>query len=140
MSQGLLIVRPHLQTGISRSHDCNKMFQVLQTLTFAWNNSTDALATGSSANQHSDVSVKLFESDTRVIERARLRVRSTWVSGDSSPLHTDFKPVVILSVKRVRCPVKSDFRSTQVTSTQRTQLTVVEKVICIDHKAFSHWD
>ena len=37
MSQGFLIVRSH--RGISRSHDCEKMFQVLQTLAFAWNNS-----------------------------------------------------------------------------------------------------
>ena len=35
MFQGLLIVRSRLQTGVSRSHDCEKMFQVLQTLTFA---------------------------------------------------------------------------------------------------------
>ena len=64
--QGSLIVRSHLQTGISRSHDCKKVFQVFfQTLTFAWNNSTEAFATGSSASQHSDVTVRLFGRDTR---------------------------------------------------------------------------
>ena len=94
MFQGLLIVRPHLQTGISRSHDCKKMFQIFQTLTVAWNNSTNAVATGSSASQHSDVTVRLFESDTRGIERARLRVHSTWVSGNSTRLHADFTPIV----------------------------------------------
>ena len=35
MFQGLLIIRSHLQRVISRSHDCEKMFQVFQTLTFA---------------------------------------------------------------------------------------------------------
>ena len=54
MSQGFLI-RSHLQRGTTRSHDCEKMFQVFQTLTFAWNNSTEAFASGSSASQHSDV-------------------------------------------------------------------------------------
>ena len=49
--------------GISRSHDCEKMFQVLQTLTFAWNNSTKAFSSGSSASQHSDVTVRFLESD-----------------------------------------------------------------------------
>ena len=77
MFQGLLIIRSQLQRGISRSHDCEKMFQVFQTLTFAANNSTEAFATGSSASLHSDVTVRFFESDTRVIERARLRAHST---------------------------------------------------------------
>ena len=93
-------------------------FQVLQTLTFAWNNSTGAFAMESSASQHSDVTVRLFESDTRVIERARLRVHSTWVSGNSTRHHADFTPVVTLSVTvalvskfLLRCPGKSDFRS-----------------------------
>ena len=98
MFQGLLIVRSYLQTRISRSHDCNKMFQVLKTLTFAWNNSTEAFATGSSASQHSDVTVRLFERDTRVIERARLRVHSTRVSGNFTRLHADFTSFVTLSV------------------------------------------
>ena len=129
MFQGLLIVRSHLQTWISRSHDCKKMFQVLQTLTFAWNNSTDAFAMGSSASQHSDVTVRLFESDIRVIERARLRVHSTWVSGNSTRLHADFKPVVILSVTvglvskfLLRFPGKSDFckYNTSCTRNSRT--------------------
>ena len=44
MSQGRLIIRSHLQRWISRTHDCEKMFQVLQTLTFAWNNSTGSFA------------------------------------------------------------------------------------------------
>ena len=74
------------------------MFQVFQTLTFTWNNSTEAFTTGSSANQLRDVSVRLFESDTLVIECARLEVRSTWVSGNSTRLHADFTTVVILSV------------------------------------------
>ena len=78
---------PHfrfLQRGISRSHECEKMFQVLQTLTFAWNNSTTTFALGSSASEHSDVTIRFFESDTRVIERAGFRVHSTWVSGNST--------------------------------------------------------
>ena len=95
------------------SHHCKKMFQVFQTLTFARYNSTEAFATGTSASQHSDVTVRLFESDTRVIERARLRVHSTWVSGNSIRLHADFTLVVILSVTvrlvskfLLRCPGK----------------------------------
>ena len=107
------------------------MFQVLQTLTFAWNNSTEAFATGSSASQHSDVTVRLFESDTRAVGRARLTVHSTWVPGNSTLLHADFTTVVILSVTvdflsmfLLRSPGKSDFRSGQVTSTQCTQLTL----------------
>ena len=113
MFQGLLIVRYQLQTWISRSHHCEKMFQLLQTLTFAWNNSTEAFATESSASQHSDVFVRLFESDTRVIKRARLGVHSTWVSGNFTRLHADFTTVVILSVTvdlvsmfLLRCPGK----------------------------------
>ena len=105
------------------------MFQVLQL--HAWNNSIEAFATGSSASQHSDVTVRLFESDTRVVERARLRVHSALVSGKSTRLHADFTTIVILNVTvrlvsmlLVRCPGKSDFRSRQVTSTQRTQLTL----------------
>ena len=84
MSQGLLIIRSHLQRGVSRSHECEKLFQVLQTLTFARNNSTKAFASGSSASQHSDETVRFFESDTREIERAGLRVHSTWVSGNAT--------------------------------------------------------
>ena len=110
---------------------CKKMFQVFQTLTFAWNNATEAFATGSSASQHSDVTARLFESDTRVIERARLGVHSTWVSGNSTRLHSDFITVVMLSVTveivsmcLFRCPGKSDLRSRQVTSTQCTQVTL----------------
>ena len=80
MLQGLFIIRSHVQRGISRSHDCGKMFQVLQTLTLARCNSTEAFATGSSASQHSDVTVRLFERDTRVIECAGFRVHSTWTS------------------------------------------------------------
>ena len=125
-----LIVRSRLQTKISRSHDCKKMFQVLQTLTFAWNNSTEAFATGSSASQHSGVTVRLFESDTREVELARRRVHSTWVPGNSTRHHADFTTVVILSVTvdflsmfLLKSPGKSDFRSRQVTSTQCTQLT-----------------
>ena len=150
MLQGLLIVRPHSQTGISRSHDCKNMFQVYQTLTFAWNNSTAAFATGSSASQHGDVTVRLFESDTRVIERARLRVHSTWVSGHSTRLHADFTPFVILRVTvdlvskfLLRCPGKSDFRGRQVTGTQCTQFTVdwtsrfmVQKVMALISQLF----
>ena len=64
------------------------MLQVFQTLTFAWNNSTKAFATGSSANQHSDVTVRFFESDTPVIERA----------GNSPQLDADFRTVVTLYV------------------------------------------
>ena len=131
MFRGLLIARSHMQTRISRSHDCKNMFQVQQTLTCTWNNSTEAFATGSSACQRSDVIVRLFESDTRVFERARLRVHSTWVPGNSTRLHADFTLVVILSVTvrfvskfLLRCLGKSDFRSRQVNSTQRTQLTL----------------
>ena len=50
MFQDLLIVRSLLQRGIFRSHDCEKMFQILQTLTYVWYNSTEAFASGSSAN------------------------------------------------------------------------------------------
>ena len=98
MFQSLLIVRSHLQTGISRAHDCKKMFHVFQTLTFAWNNSTKAFASGSSVSQHSDGTVGFFESDTREIERGRLGVHSTWLSGNSARLHADFTTVVMLSV------------------------------------------
>ena len=115
------------------------MFQILQTLTFAWNNSTEALATGSSARQHSDVTVRLDESDSRVIERARLRVHSTWVSGNSTRLHADFTTVAILSVTvdlvsmfLFRCSGKSDFRSRQVTSTQCMQLTLERLDLALD--------
>ena len=55
-------------------------------------------ATEPSEYQHGDVTVRLFESDTRVIERARLGVHSTWVCGNSSRLHADFTTFVILSV------------------------------------------
>ena len=155
VSQGLLIVRSRLQRGISRSHDCEKMFQVFQTLTSAWNNSTKAFASGSSASGHSDVSVRFFESDTRVLERAGFRVHSTWVSGNSTRLHADFTPVVILSVSvrlvskfLFRCPGKSDFRSRQVTSTQCTQFTLERLDLAfhggqcdgIDLTTFSHSD
>ena len=105
-----------------------KCSQVFQTLTFARYNSTEAFATGSSASQHSDVTVRFLESDTRVIARARLRVHSTWVSGNCTRFHSDFTPVVILSVtvrlmsKFLRCPGKCEFRRRQVTSTQCTQL------------------
>ena len=152
--QGLLVVRFHLQTGMSRSHDCKKMFRVLQTLTFAWNNSTDSIRNGVlSPVRHSDVTVRLFESDTRAIERAGFRVHSTWVSDNSTRLHADFTPVVILSVTvrllsnfLLRCPGKSDFRSRQVTSTQCTQLTLERldlalhggKCDGIDLTTFSH--
>ena len=115
---------------VSRSHNCKNML-VFQTLTFPWNNSTEAFATGSSASQHSDVTVRLFESDARVIERARLRVHSTWVSGNSTRLHADCAPVVILSVTvdlvsmfLLSCPGQSDFSSRQETSAQCTQLTL----------------
>ena len=118
-------------TRDSRSHVCEKMFQVFQTLTFAWNNSTEAFASGSSASQHSDVTVRFFESDTLIIERARLRVHSTWMSGNSTRHLADFTTIVILGVTvrlvsmfLFRCPGKSDFRSRQVTSTQCTQLTL----------------
>ena len=128
MFQGLLIARSRLQTRISRSHDCGKMFQVFQTLTFAWNNSTEAFASWSSASPHSDVTVRFLQSDTRAIERASRRVHSTWVSGDSTRLHADFTMVVTPSVTvdfvsmfLLRCPGKSDFRSRQVGSTQCTQ-------------------
>ena len=113
---------PHCQISLarSRSHDCKKMFQVFQTLTFAWNNSTGAFATGSSVIQRSDVIVRLFEGDTRVIERARLREHSTKVSGNSTRFHADFTTVVILSVTvdlvsmfLLRCPGKSDSRGRQ---------------------------
>ena len=152
VSQGLLIVRSHLQRGLSRSHDCEKMFQVFQTLTFAWNNSTKAFASGSSA---SHVTVRFFESDTRVLERAGFRVHSTWVSGNSTRLHADFTPVVILTVSvrpvskfPFRCPGKSDFRSRQVTSTQCTQFTLERLDLAfhggqcdgIDLTTFSHSD
>ena len=86
MSQGFLTIRSHLQRGISRSHGCENMFLVLQTVTFAWR----AFASGSSANQHSDVTVRFFESDTRVIERAGFRVHSTWVCGNPTGHHADF--------------------------------------------------
>ena len=102
-------VRSHLQRGVSRSHDCEKLFQVLQMLSFARNNSTKAFASGSSASQHSDVTVRFFESDTRVIERAGLRVHSTCVSGNSTRFHADFTLVVILSVS-VRLVSKFLFR------------------------------
>ena len=108
-----------------------KCSQVCQTLTCTWNNSTEACATGSSASQHSDVPVRFFESDTRVIERARLGVDSTWVSGNSIRSHAGFTTVVVLSVTvdlvsmfLLRCPGNSDFRGRQVTSTQCTQLTL----------------
>ena len=155
MFQGLLIVRSHLQTWISRSHDCKNMFQVLQTLTFAWNNSTEALATGSSTSQHSDATVRLFESDTRVIDRAGLRVHSTWGSGNSTRRHADFTTVVTLSVTvdlvsmfLLRCPGKPDFRGRQVTITQCTLLTLERldlalhggKGAGIDLTTFSHSD
>ena len=111
---GLLVVGSHLQTGVSRSHDCKVVFQVFQTLTFAWTDSTEALTTGSSASQHCDVIVRLFESDTRIVERGRLRVHTTGMSGDSTRFHADFKAVVILSVTvdlvsmfLLRCPGKS---------------------------------
>ena len=94
MFQGLFIVRSHLQRGKSRSHDCKKMFQVFQTLTFT----TETFATGSSASQRSGVTVGLFGGDTRVIERAGFRVHSTWKSGNSTRSHADFTTVVILSV------------------------------------------
>ena len=107
------------------------MFQVLQTLTFAWNNSTEAFETRSSASQHSDVTVRLFESDTRAVGRARLRVHSTWVPGNSTRLHAEYTTVVILGVTvdflsmfLLRSPGQPDFRSRQVTSTQCTQLTL----------------
>ena len=107
---------------IVRSHDCKKMFQVFQTLTFAWNNSTEAFAMESSASQHSNATVRFFEGDTPVIERARLRVHSTWVSGNYTRLHADFTAVVILSVTvdfvsmfLLRCPGKSYVRGRQVT-------------------------
>ena len=98
MSQGLLIIRSHLQRGVSRSHDFEKMFQVFQTLAFARYNSTEAFASGSSASLHSDVTVRFFESDTRVIECAAFRVHSTWVSGISTRLHADFTTIVMLGV------------------------------------------
>ena len=96
----------------------------------------------------------LFESDTRVIERARLRVYSTRVSGNSTRLHADLTTVVIISVTvdlvsvfLLRCPGKSDFRSRQVTSTQCTQLTlrdwtsrIMVKKYGIDLTTFSHSD
>ena len=127
MSQGFLIIRSHLQRGISRSHDCEKMFQVLPTLTFARYNSTEAFASGSSASYHSDVTVRFFESDTRVIECAGFTVHSTWVSGNSTRLHADFTTIVILGVTvskfLFRCPGMSDFRSRQVTNTEGTQFT-----------------
>ena len=120
-----------LQTGISRSHDCKRVFQVFQTFTFARNDSTEAFATGSSASQHSNVTVRLFESDTRIIERARLRVYTTRMSRDSTRFHAVFTSVVILSVTvglvsmfLFRCPGKSYLRSRQVTSTQCTQFTL----------------
>ena len=107
---------------------CSKSFT---TLTSVWNNSTEAFATGSSTSRHSDITVRLFESDTRVIERARLRVHSTWVSGNSTRLHKDFTTVVILcvtvdlvSMSVLKCPGKSDLRGRQVTSTQCTQLAL----------------
>ena len=155
MFQGLLIIRSHLQRGASRSHDCEKMFQVSQTLTFARYNSTEAFAAGSSASQHSDVTVRLLEGDTRVVERARLRVHSTWMSGNSTRLHADFTLVVILGVAvrlvskfLFRCPGKSDSRSGQVSSTQCTQLTLERldlalhggKCDGIDLTTFSHSD
>ena len=43
------------------------MFQVLQTLTFAWYISTETFPTRISARQRSDVTVRLFENDTRVM-------------------------------------------------------------------------
>ena len=130
------------------------MFQVFQTLTFAWNNSTEALASGSSASEHSDITVRFFESDTRVIERARLRVHS-WMSGNSTRHLADFTTIVILGVTvrlvskfLFRCPGKSDFRSRQVTSTQCTQLTLENLDLAlyggkgdgIDLTTFSHSD
>ena len=144
MFQGLILNRSHLQRGVSRSHE-----------TCARYNSTEAFASGSSASKHSDVTVRFFESDTRVTERAGFRVHSTWVSGNSTRLHADFTPVVIFSVTvrlmskfLFRCPGKSDFRSTQVTSTQCTQFTLERldlalhggKCDGIDLTTFSHSD
>ena len=117
MFQGLLIFRSHLQRGIPRSHDCKKMFQVFQTLTFARYNSTKTFASAPFACEHSDVTVRFFESDTRPIECERLRGHSTWVFGNSTRLHADFTPLVILGVTvrlvskfLFKCPGKSDFR------------------------------
>ena len=141
--------------GVSRSHDCEKMFQVFQTPTFARKNSTKAFASLSSASQHSDVTVRLFEGDTRVIERAGLRAHSTWVPGNSTRFHADFTPVVILGVTvqlvskfLFKYPGKSDFRSRQVTSTQCTQFTLERLDLAlhggkgdgIDLTAFCHSD
>ena len=139
-----VLVHTHLSGHISRpphcaislanrdiSHDCKKMYQIFQTLILALNDSTEAFATGSSANQHNDATVRFFESDTRVIERARLGVHSTEMSGNSTRRHADFTTVVILSVTvrlvsmfLFRCPGKSDLRSRLVTSAQCTQLTL----------------
>ena len=148
MFQGLLIVRSHLQTRISRSRDCKKMFQVFQTLTFARYNSTEAFATGSTAKQHSDVTVRLFQSDTRVMERARLNVGCLEIPFDFMQISQWF---VLLSVTvdlvskfLFRCPRKSEFRRRQVTSTQCTQFTLerlesrfmVDKVMALISQLF----
>ena len=102
----------------------------IRTLTLAWNDSTEAFTTGSSASQHSDVTVRLFESDTRMVEPARLAVHSTGMCGNSTRFHADFTAVVVLSVTvdlvstfLLRCPGKSYLRCRQMTSTQCTQFT-----------------
>ena len=56
-----------------------------------------------STSQHSDVTVRLFESDTRVIERARLRVHSTWVSGDTVRGSGSVKPSTLRPRESAQC-------------------------------------
>ena len=62
VSKRVALVRTYLSAHVSLSdltcklghHDCKKLLQVFQTLNSAWNNSTEAFTTGSSASQHGD--------------------------------------------------------------------------------------
>ena len=47
-------------SSLTCKHDCKKMFQVFQTLTFERNYSTETFTTGSSASQHSGVTPSDF--------------------------------------------------------------------------------
>ena len=107
---------PHLQTQISRSHDCKNMFQSLSDVDLC-TEQLDRSIRNLVLFQSTQVTVRLFESDTRVIERARLKVHSARVSGNSTRLHADVTTVVILSVTvnlvsmfLLKCPGKSDFQ------------------------------
>ena len=73
-------------------------------------------------------------------------MHSTWVSGNTTRLHADFTPIVILGVTvrlvskfLCKCPGYSDFGSRQVTSTQCRDWTsrfMVENVMALISQLF----